>query len=231
MLKKNSNTWLHQWIEIWYCEYDGSTIHLWFVFWVWSLFWYLSLRLTLASAGGQTHGGLSQMLGHQTPGCSLQAGTETAPCRDQEHPQNRGNVAKPLPRPWPAHLRTEKHDLISSQSGLRSPKMRWCSRLCLSSETMTKIRSHFRWFLIFFLYFLAHIPHNLIETTYGCIFPGLTMQFSGLERSRVLSMVERSYLTFSYILNDTTTIWYTPDLASLLLHWCVGPNLTRWGVE
>ena len=153
MLKKNSNTGLlGQWIEIWYCEYDGSTIHLWFVFWVWSLFWYLSLRLTLACAAGQTHGGLS----HQTPGCSLQPGTETPPWSGTSPEQ--GNVAKPLPRPWPAHLRTEKHDLISSQSGLRSPKMRWCSRLCLSSETMTKIRSHFRWFLIFFIFFGPHTP-------------------------------------------------------------------------
>ena len=59
-------------------------------------------------------------------------------------------------------------------------------------------------FNFFYIFWPTH-PHNLIETTYGCIFPGLTMQFSGLERSRVLSMVERSYLEFSYILDDTTT--------------------------
>ena len=128
-----------------YFEFDP-----YFDIWVWGWPW----RVLGARHTGDCH----NCWAHQTPGCWLQAGTETPPCRDQEHPQNRGNVAKPLPRPWPAHLRTEKHDLISSQSGLGSPEMRWYSRICLSSETMTKIRSHFRWFLIFFIFFGPHTP-------------------------------------------------------------------------
>ena len=71
------------------------------------------------------------------------------------------------------------------------------------------------------------------------------MRFSELERSRVLSIVERNYLAFSYILNDrglrscvTITAhphdhWYTSDLALLispLMCW-TKPDEVRCGVE
>ena len=112
MLKKNSNTeLLGQWIEIWYCEYDGSTIH--FMICILSLIPILIFealgwpwRVLGARHTGDCH------IRHQA--ADYRRGRKHR--RDQNHRQNRGNVSKPLPRPWS------------------------------SSETMTEFRSHFLMF-------------------------------------------------------------------------------------
>ena len=145
MLKKNSNIGLlGQWIEIWYCEYDGSTIH--FMICILSLIPILIFealgwpwRVLGARHTGDCH------IRHQA--ADYRRGRKHR--RDQNHRQNRGNVAKPLPSPWSAHLGTEKHHLVSSQTGLGSAEIRWCSWLCSSSETVTEFGSHFWWFLFF----------------------------------------------------------------------------------